>query len=200
MDNDKTTGDNNTNTEPKEPQEPRDGGQTGNTGGQTGGDTSGDTGGRSYSQAELDGILKRKLADYAKDEAEKRKRADMDEVERLKAEKADVEAKAADTLRAANGRLLKTEAAAWLADAGVKPERREYALRLIDTSGIEVQQDGSHGAQLKAAVDKLIKDFPEFRGASVPAAGQSFGGGNGTPDPAKMSVQEYFEQRKKGFK
>lgn len=151
---------------------------------------------KTLTQVEVNAIIAREKAAWMKAADEDRKKAEMTEADRLKAEKAEAEAQAQTAVQAANERILRSEAAAWLADAGVKPERRTYALKMLDLSGIEIADDGSHSEAVKGVIGKLLADIPELKSGAT-AAGQTFGGGqSATPDPGQMSMAEYRKYRK----
>lgn len=154
---------------------------------------------KTMTQAEVNGILAREKAAWKKAADEERKRAEMTEAERLKAEKEAAEKLASDASAAANARIVRTEARAALADAGVKLDRRDYALRMLDLSSISVGDDGEPDAKaLSAAVAKLLADVPELKGAGTSAAGSEMNGGaGGAPNPETMSMPDYLEWRKK---
>ncbi|HSW49447.1 MAG TPA: hypothetical protein VLH09_04695 [Bryobacteraceae bacterium] len=155
---------------------------------------------RTLTQSEVNAILKRERLAWQKAAEEERKKAEMTEAERLKAEKTEAEKRAADAAAAANTRIIKTEARAALADAGVKPERRDYALRMLDLSAIEAGETGDVDEKaLRAAVETLLKDVPELKGPGSDAAGSEFGGSKGPLDPGGMTMPEYLAWRKKRY-
>lgn len=140
---------------------------------------------QSYSKSELTAILARERKAWQQQQADERKKAEMSEAERLKAEKAEAEKRVTETQTAANARIIKTEARAALADAGVNHERRDYALRMLDLSGIDVDEQGDVDAKaLRGAIDALLKDVPELRAVSGGgAAGSEFRGETTTLTP-----------------
>lgn len=120
-----------------------------------------------------------KKATQQADEAARR--AQMDESERLKAEKQDAEKRASDAEAAANARVVKAEAKLAAVAAGIKPERVEAALRMLDISTISVSDDGEpDAAAIALALQNLKKEIPELFGDSTGGAqrsGGDFGGG-----------------------
>lgn len=130
-------------------------------------------------------------------------RAQMDEVDRLKAEKADAEKRTADARAAANTRIVRAEAKLAAVAAGVRPERVDAALRLIDLSAISVGEDGEPDAgAIALAFTSLKVELPElFGGASgTPRSGGDFGQGPAgkrtyaQSEYAKLCADgEYFE-------
>src|SRR5690625_570642 len=91
-----------------------DGGGGGDTdtddgGNDDGDDNAGDDKAKTFTQAELNAMIQRRLTRAQKqweaDAEEARKRANMDETERLKAEKEEAERKAQDAQTAANQRI-----------------------------------------------------------------------------------------------
>lgn len=154
-------------------------------------------------QAELDRLLAARAKRAEKAAAEKleaeRAKAEMSEAERLKAEKDEAEKKAQAALAAANARVLRAEARVAASAAGVRADRLDYALKLIDLDGIEVDDNGTvDSAALAKAVKTLLSDFPELGAAQGTAAGGDFQGGQAQgKDPGAMSMAEYAEWRKK---
>jgi hypothetical protein len=126
---------------------------------------------KKYSQADLDAITekvrateRKKALDEQKEAAEK---AAMTESERLKAELADRDKKVTEAQTTANRRVVQAEARVVAISAGVKPELMHYVLKLADISSVTVNDDGEPDAvALKAAVDKVLIDMPQLKGAS----------------------------------
>lgn len=153
-----------------------------------------------FKQADLDRIIEQRLnrerkAWEATLKAEKDKAA-MSEAERLKAEKDEAEKRAADSIATANARLVTARAEVALASAGIKPDRIARAIRLLDLSDIAVSESGDpDGAAIKAAVDALLAEWPELKGAAA-AAGGDFSKANPADAPlnddiiAKMKPDE----------
>lgn len=158
---------------------------------------------RIFTQADLDALISKRLARERKAwesaAEEERKKLEMTEGDRLKAEKAEAEKRAAESTAAANARILKTEARAALADAGVRSERRDYALRMLDLSDISMGDDGEPDPKaLKAAVEALLSDIPELKGGGgATQAGADMRGNAGQPNPETMSMSDYMAWRKK---
>lgn len=180
-----------------------DGGNSGD-GGQGNAGDSGDAGkgGKTFTQDELDAILAKRLARERKaweqQIEEERRKAAMTEAERLKAEKEEAERRAKEAQAAAHRRIVQAEAKAQALALGVRPERLEYALRLADLSEVEVGDDGEpDAAAIKAALEKVLNDLPELRGATAPAkSGSEFQGG-GTVDRNPWS-KEHFNLTEQG--
>ena len=61
-----------------------------------------------------------------------------------------------------------------LAKAGVRPERMDAAVRLVDTKGLTYDETAGTFAGLDEAAGAIAKDYPEFVGAAGPA--RSIGG------------------------
>lgn len=131
-------------------------------------------------QAELDRLVaseKAKAKKAAEAEAKQAaERAKMDEAERLKAEKADSDKAAAEATAKANARVIRSEAKLAAVASGVKADRVERFLKLVDLDGIEVDDDGEVDSKaVSKAVAAALKDVPEFKGD----AGQGNGGASG---------------------
>lgn len=154
------------------------------------GDT-GSTGGgeKTFTQAELDKVVSDRLAREAKKlradiQAELKAEADkaaMTEAERLKAEKDAAAKSAADATTKANARVIRAEAKVLAVAAGVKPERIDYALRLADLSGVEVNDDGNPDSDaITKALNQVLTDVPELKGETPGKGGaEGFDGGKG---------------------
>lgn len=157
---------------------------------------------KTFTQAELDAILSKRLArerkQWEQQVEDAKKKAAMDETERLKAEKAEAEQKAQAAQAAANQRLIKAEAKVQAAALGVKPERIDYAIRLADLSGVEVGDDGEPDAKaVKAAIEAVLRDVPELKGVSGSVGTGSNPGGDGnqgTKNPWKRETFNLTEQ------
>lgn len=185
-------------------------GDTGDTGDQSGdtgsaGDTS-DVAFTPAQQAHIDKLIG-KAKGTAKTAAEKElktwlEQQSMTESDRLKAEKAQLE----QEREAARTEILTTkiETAAERAAlaAGVKPDRVDRFLRLVDlTDRDELTADGKPDSDaINAAVAKALTDVPEFKGEPARPSGSSGSDGmNGNGDRktwtreeiAKMSVADF---------
>jgi|LSQX01.1.fsa_nt_gb hypothetical protein len=88
-------------------------------------------------------------------------------------------------------RVIDTNIQLTAAASGVKPEKMKHFLKLVDRTGLELKDDGTvDDEKIKAAVDNVLKDMPEFKG--VPSAGGSdFKDGNkDTPDKGMDSIRK----------
>lgn len=151
---------------------------------------------RTLTQGEVNAIIAREKAAWKRAAEEERRKAEMTEAERLKAEKAEAEAKATESAKAAGARIVRTEARAALADAGVKAERRDYALRMLDLSAVDVDDSGDvDGKAIADAVGKLLADIPELKsGAGAAAGGSEMNGGAGSVDLANVDMDTFAKQ------
>lgn len=122
--------------------------------------------------------------------SEKAKRAQMDEAERLKAEKADAEKAANDAVAKANARLVLADAKVAAVTAGVKADRVDKFLRLVELDDINVDDDGTIDTKaIEKAVKATLDDLPEFKATGSGRSGSSggeFGGNNGGTKPANL--------------
>lgn len=154
---------------------------------------------KTFTQAELDEIIKKRLArekkSWEQQLEEEKKKAAMTEAERLKAEKEEAERKAKEAQQAANQRLITAEAKVQAAALGVKPEKLSYVLKLADLSDVEVDENGSVDEKaVKAAVEKVLKDLPELA-----STGTSRGGGDfNTGTPPKDIDDQIKQAQEKG--
>ncbi|HEY7429252.1 MAG TPA: hypothetical protein VH641_00810 [Streptosporangiaceae bacterium] len=174
----------------------QDGGQTDGTG--SGGS---DGGSRTFTQAELDDMIERRLArerakyaDYGDLQA---KAAEYDkhvEASRTEQEKAVAAARGegkAEAQAAANDRLLRAEiraaAAGKLADPG-------DAVRLLDLSQFTVGEDGEiDGNAIEAAIGQLVKDKPYLAADAKRFQGTGDGGPREPANSPKQVTQTEFD-------
>lgn len=138
------------------------------------------------SQEEVDAAIKTRLnRERKKWEAEydeRTKRDKLDAEERLKLELEDAKKSVSSTVDTANKRIIKAEAKSLAIQTGIKPERVDYALRLLDLSDVEVDEDGEPDSKtIEKALKALIGEFPELLvTATAPKAGNDFS----TPNPS----------------
>jgi hypothetical protein len=175
---------------------------------------------KTFTQAELDEIIGKRLArerkDWLRQLEDETKKAAMTEGEKLKTEKEEAEKKAASAEAAANKRAIRAEAKVQALAAGIKAERLDHALKLADLAEITVGDDGEPDANaVKKAIDAIVKDFPEI---VTPAVGASKGGSDfsgGAKDDKALSeeligemsadelkrrmpeIQSFYENKKK---
>lgn len=84
-----------------------------------------------------------------------------------------------EALNKANRILKTTEAKVQALASGIKPERLDYFLKLVDLESVEVSDGAVDVDSLRGNVEKVLKEFPELKG-SQPAAskgGQDFNQG-----------------------
>lgn len=182
-----------------------DGDDTGDGDGDGGDDTDsdgddGDDGDeKKLTQAEVDAILSKRLKDERRKwDADAKAAADrekMDEAQRAQAEKEDAEKRANDAISTANKRLVTADVKTAASAAGVRPERVAAFLRHVDTDDIEVDDDGNvDDKAVKSAVDKALKDVPEFKAGK--GAGKSGGDLNGGDPPKRAtSIEDAVAKR-----
>ena len=120
---------------------------------------------QTFTQEDVERIVKQRLErERAKAEEQKRK-ATLSAEERAREELAQRDQR----LQAMNARIIKAEARAALAKAGVKPDRLDYALRALDLEGVNVNDDGDLDTKtLDASVKQLVDSVPEFRTNNTP--------------------------------
>ena len=88
-------------------------------------------------------------------------------------------------------RVIDTNIQLTAAANGVKPEKMKHFLKLVDRTDLELKEDGTvDDEKIKAAVDNVLKDMPEFKG--LPSAGGSdFKDGNkDTTDKGLDSIRK----------
>lgn len=182
---------------------PNAGGQDG-SGGTTDPDGAGDnagskpTEGKTFTQDELDRLIQQRLQrerkKWEQQLEEERRKAAMTEAERLKAEKEEAERRAQEAQQQAAQRLIQAEAKVVAVEAGVKPDRIPYVLRLADLSSVDVDENGQVDATaLRAAIEAVLRDVPELKGATTAPgkSGADFTGGTGTIDRNPWSKEHW---------
>lgn len=87
-------------------------------------------------------------------------------------------------------RVIDTNIQLTAAASGVKPEKMKHFLKLVDRTDLELKEDGTvDDEKIKAAVDNVLKDMPEFKG--IPGAGGSdFKDGNKDTDKGLDSFRK----------
>ena len=87
-------------------------------------------------------------------------------------------------------RVIDTNIQLTAAASGVTPEKMKHFLQLVARTGLELKDDGTvDDEKIKAAVDNVLKDMPEFKG--VPSAGGSdFKDGNKDIDKGLDSIRK----------
>lgn len=82
----------------------------------------------------------------------------------------------AEKIAKVNRRLVAAEAKTAAIAAGAKPDRADYVVRLADLSKVDVDEDdGPDTDAIKKAIDKVLKDMPEFK--ATPDDGKNGGSG-----------------------
>lgn len=129
-------------------------------------------------------------------------RGDMDEVTRLTAELADRDAAIATSAATVLATKVETRAERAALAAGVKPERLDRFMRLVDIDVDTLTADGKPDADaITALVATTLADVPEFKGAASTTGGAPTGadltGGNGQPktwtraEIAALSLEDF---------
>lgn len=165
-----------------------------------------------FTQSDVDRIVKDRLDRERKAAADERKKADMTESEKLKAEKAELEDKVTEAEAKANKRMTVAEARLQSISAGVKPERIDALLKLADLSSVDIGEDGEPNAkQIKTAIEKALGEYPEFKVGASAKGGADYSGNGGQPalteaaimamSPAEVSanmkqIEAYYKGRK----
>ena len=125
-----------------------------------GGDT-GDKGGRTFTQDELDAIVKdrvkRERKMWEQKIKEEKEKAAMSEAERLKAEKEEAEKKATAAIERANQRLIRSEVIAQAAKLNIVDP--DAALALMNKEDVKVEDDDTVTG-VKKSLEALIKAKP----------------------------------------
>lgn len=113
-----------------------------------------------------------------------------DPTKNLETQLAAAKATAEGATQTANARLIAAEAKVQAAALGVKPDRVSHALKLADLSTITVGEDGEPNAvAIKAALEAVVKDLPELKGAQAAArSGGEFNGTSQQPRPQGLAA------------
>ena len=84
-----------------------------------------------------------------------------------------------EALSMAHNTLKRTEVKMQALGSGVKPERVDYLLKLIDLNQIEVNDGEVNRDAVKLSVEKLLTELPELRQTMIqaPKAGEDFNSG-----------------------
>ena len=135
--------------------------------------------GKTFTQADVDALLEKRLARQEKKITTDLKAAQdkekFGETERLKADRDEADKKVTDAISRANARILTAEAKSAAAAAGIKPERLDYAVKLADLGEIEVDDDGKVDTKaIAAAIKQVVTDLPELMGGTAGAGGSEF--------------------------
>jgi hypothetical protein len=149
-------------------------------------------------QAELDALIKKQHAKAkGQSEAEFKKWLDqqaMGEADRLKAESADKDKAIDDAKLEVLATKVETAAERAAITAGVKPERLDRFLRLVDLSAIDdLTDDGKPDREaIKTLVEATLADVPEFKGAATNGGANGASGGefNGAGDKKVWTREE----------
>lgn len=132
---------------------------------------------KTFSQADVDRIVQQRLAKHSKDLDAYAEREKLDDAERLRAEKADADAAVAEAKREAVAARVEVAAERAALAAGVKPERVQRFLKLVDLDLDEVTDDGKVNSDaVSEAVLSTLTDVPEFKGAAPAPGGGAPGG------------------------
>lgn len=146
-------------------------GDDSNTGGDKGknkdGEDAGDKGGRSFTQDELDAIVKdrvrRERKGWEQKIKEEKEKAAMSEAERLKAEKEEAEKNATAAIERANQRLIRSEVIAHAAKLNIVDPDAAYAL--MSKEDVKVEDDDTVTG-VKKSLEALIKAKPYLVGST----------------------------------
>ena len=161
-----------------------------------------------YSQDDMDSAITKRVArerkKWEKDQAEAKKKEQMTEAEKLKAAKDEAEAKAAESQTIANKKLVRADAKVAAVAAGVKAERVNRFLKLVDLSDVDVDDKTGEpdSDAIKAAITEALEDVPEFKagdGKGGESGGDFSSSGSGKKwsqaEVDKLSPEEYEKHR-----
>ncbi len=168
--------------------------------------------GKTFTQAELDEIIRKRLErEGKKTQAEidrlvnarvqaelERQKLSAEEQAKLRAQEA--EQKAAAAIAQANARLVASEAQIVALAAGVNPEYVNDVLTLAGISGEKHVKDGEPDVDaIRASINAVLEKRPFFKaGAGQQDFGRDLGSGNATAPTQVQLQQQYAEALKKG--
>ncbi len=106
----------------------------------------------------------------------------------------------AEKIAKVNQRLVAAEAKTAAIAAGAKPDRADYVVRLADLSKVDVDEDdGPDTDAIKKAIDKVLKDMPEFKATPDDGKGGGSGfqqiGADGSRQGARQQTQQQVQTR-----
>lgn len=183
-----------------EANDPNVGGNDGNTGTATGN--------KQYTQEDLDKIVTERTGRAEKAalksffeqqgltseeansaiEAYKKSKADKAEASKndakAQAERADLaEKQAKEAIAKANSMIIKANAQIQASSLGVKSNKLEYVVKMADLSKVAVDENGlPDEAAVKDAIEKVLKDIPEFKDSKENSSGFKIGADGGKKD------------------
>jgi hypothetical protein len=165
-----------------------DGGNAGDNGD---GNNAGGGNTKTFNQEDVDRIvsdrLKREKKTWESTLEEERRKAAMTEAERLKAKKEAAEKASKTASDAANSRVIKAESRVIANELGVKADKLSYVLKLADLSNVTIGDDGEpNTAAIRTAIEAVLKDIPELKGANNgdgKGGSGGFGGQNSNDKP-----------------
>lgn len=153
--------------------------------------------GTAFTQEQLDAAIGARLAQekrkWEKESKDATDKANMTENERLKAEIAERDKRLADQQTEVVGDRVRSKAEKLALAAKVKPGRIDQFMRLVDIDVEAMAPDGKPSDMLiQAAIDKAVKDLPEFvdngTGAPPPAGAGGASGADFNSDKGASHV------------
>lgn len=151
-----------------------------------------------FTQADLDRVIGERLA---AEQAKWQKKIDdaaalagKSEAEKYQIERDQAKAEATETTQKAAQRIARTEAKGVARDLDARPDRLDAILKQADLSKA-VKDDGEvDEAAVKAAVEKVLADYPEWKktagGPSASGGELNGGGGGGKPTFTRKQLED----------
>lgn len=110
----------------------------------------------------------------------------------LQQRNAELEKQAADVLQQANNRIIQAEARIQSIGLGIKPDRVDYAVRLAELRGVQIDENGEvDKAAVKSALEEVLKGLPELKANHDGGAGFKIGGAG---QQQKSNVDETLDK------
>jgi hypothetical protein len=146
-----------------------------------------------FTQADLDRVLQTRLAEeqgkWQKKLDDAAALAGKNETEKLTIERDQANARAQETAQKAAERVAKTEAKVAAIAAGANPQRVDAIVRNADLAGA-IKDGEVDEAAVKAAVGKVLGEYPEWKAtATTTASGGEMNGGGGSGKPTFTRAQ-----------
>lgn len=158
----------------------------------------GEGGQPSFTQADVDAAIEKRLARERKQwEAkleDEKKKASLEETERLKLEKDQAEQAAQETTETAKQALVRSKAEVVAVQVGANPERVAQVVKLADLADIDVDDDFTVDAKaVKKAIEQVLSDVPELKASKTASRsgtdGHEFNGSGGDGDQRKEGLK-----------
>ena len=118
---------------------------------------------KTFTQSDIDAILKKRLAEVERRHSSELEKLKMDEIDRIKAEKQEVVEKHEKTETELKNTRLETLVLKFATKANIKADRLDLVFRMVDVSEITFDENLKPDAkQVESAINELVKTLPEL--------------------------------------